>query len=57
MDTDTFIVYIKTKDFDSDIAKDVEAGFDASIYDQIGHSLKENKKVFQLMIDNKMEKK
>ena len=30
MDTDSFIVYIKTEDIYVDIAKDVEKGFDAS---------------------------
>ena len=32
MDTDSFIVYIKTKDIYTDIAKDVEAKFDTSNY-------------------------
>ena len=30
MDTDSFIVYIKTEDINSDIAKDVEARCDTS---------------------------
>ena len=32
MDTDSFIVYIKTEEIYSDIAKDVETRFDASNY-------------------------
>ena len=31
MDTDNFIVYIKTEDIYSDIAKDVETRFDTSL--------------------------
>ena len=33
MDTDRFIVYIKTDDLDKDIAEDVESRFDTSIYE------------------------
>ena len=34
MDTDSFIIYIKTKDFYKDIANDVEKWFDTSNYDE-----------------------
>ena len=33
MDTESFIVYIKTKDIYVDIAKDVETKFDTSNYE------------------------
>ena len=33
MDTDSFIVYIKTNDIFKDIAEDVETRFDASNYE------------------------
>ena len=33
MDTDSFIIHIKTKDFYKDIADDVEKRFDASNYE------------------------
>ena len=33
MDTDSFIVYIKTDDIYKDIAKDIEAKFDTSNYE------------------------
>ena len=33
MDTDSFLVYIKSKDIYSDIAKDVETKFDTSNYE------------------------
>ena len=33
MDTDSFIIYIKTKDFYEDIANDIEKGFDTSNYE------------------------
>ena len=33
MDTDSFIMHIKTKDFYEDIADDVEKRFDTSIYE------------------------
>ena len=36
MDTDSFIVYIKTEDIYSDISKDVEIGFDTSNYKSDG---------------------
>ena len=34
MDTDSFIIYLKTEDFYEDIANDVENQFDASNYDE-----------------------
>ena len=34
MDTDSFVIYIKTKDFYKDIADDVERWFDTSNYDE-----------------------
>ena len=34
MDTDNFVIYIKTEDFCKDIANDVERWFDTSIYDE-----------------------
>ena len=34
MDTDSFIIYIKTKDFYKDIANDVEKWFDTSNYSE-----------------------
>ena len=40
MDTDSFIVYIKTDDIYKDIAKDVETRFDTSNY-ELDHCLKE----------------
>ena len=33
-DVDSFIIYIKTKDFSEDIANDVERWFDTSNYDK-----------------------
>ena len=33
MDTDSFIIYIKTKYFYEDIANDIEKGFDTSNYE------------------------
>ena len=33
MDTESYLVYIKTKDIYSDIAKSVETRFDTSIYE------------------------
>ena len=40
MDTDSFIVYIKTDDVYKDIAKDVETRSDTSNY-ELDHCLKE----------------
>ena len=34
MDTDSFVMYIKTEDFYKDIAGDVEKWFDTSYYDE-----------------------
>ena len=34
MDTDSFVIYIKTEDFYKDIADDVEKWFDTSKYDE-----------------------
>ena len=34
MDTDGFVIYIKTDDFYKDIANDVERWFDTSNYDE-----------------------
>ena len=34
MDTDSFIIHIKTEDFYNDIANDVEKWFDTSKYDE-----------------------
>ena len=52
MDTDSFIVYIKTDDIYKDIAKNVETRFDTSNY-QLDRSLLKgkNKKVIGLMKD------
>ena len=52
MDTDSFIVHIKTKDFYKDIANDLEKRFDTSNY-EVNRSLPtgKNKKVIGLMKD------
>ena len=52
METDSFLVYIKTDDIYKDIAEDVEKGFDTSNYD-LDRSLPKvkTKKVFKLMKD------
>ena len=52
MDTDNFIIYIKTEDFYKDIAVDVECKFDSSNY-EIDRPLPtgKNKKVIGLMTD------
>ena len=52
MDTDSFIVHIKTEDIYSDIAKDVETRFDTSNY-KLGRLLPKgkNKKIVVLMED------
>ena len=34
MDTDSFIIHIKTEDFQKDIANDAEKWFDTSNYDE-----------------------
>ena len=53
MDTDSFIMHIKTKDFYGDIADDVEKRFDTSNYD-VNRPLPtgKNKKVIGLMKDD-----
>ena len=52
MNTDSFIVYIKTDDIYKDIAEDVETGFDTSNYELERPLLKgKNKKVVRLMKD------
>ena len=57
MDTDSFIVYIKTDDIYNDIAEDVEAGFDTSNYELECNSIDsllpkgKNKTVIGLMTD------
>ena len=52
MDTDSLIMNIKTKDFDKDVAQDVEERFDTSNYD-VDRPLSKgkNKKVIGLMKD------
>ena len=52
MDTDSFIMHIKTEDFYKDIANDVEKRFDTSIY-EVNRPLPsgKNKKVIGLMKD------
>ena len=58
MDTDSFIVYIKTDDIYKDIAEDVEARFDTSNYELEFNSTDrpfpkgKNKKVIRLMKDD-----
>ena len=57
MDTDSFIVYIKTGDIYKDIAEDVETRFDSSNYELDCNSIDrplpkgKNKKVIGLMKD------
>ena len=52
MDTDSFIVYIKTEDLYAYIAKDVETRFDTSNYELDRSLLKrKNKKVISLIKD------
>ena len=57
MDTDSFIVYIKTGDIYKDIAEDVETRFDTSNY-ELGRPLpkSKNKKVIGL-IKNELDGK
>ena len=52
MDTDSFIMHIKTEDFYQDIANDVEKRFDTSNY-EVSRPLptRKNKKVIELMKD------
>ena len=59
MDTDSFIMHIKTEDFYKDIADDVEKRFDTSnYYDECDRSLPKgkNEKVIGLMKDELGEK-
>ena len=54
MDTDSFITYIKTEDFQKDIANDVEKWFDTYNYDKKNERLLpigKNKKVIGLFKD------
>ena len=54
MDTDSFVIYIKTKDFYKDIANDVEKWFDTSNYDENDERplpVGKNKKVIGLFKD------
>ena len=52
MDTDSFIMHIKTEDFYKDIADDVEKRFDTSNYEvNIPSPTRKNKKVIGLMKD------
>ena len=57
INTDSFIVYRKTENIYSDIAKDVKTGFDASIY-ELDRSLSEVKikKIIGLIKDETGEK-
>ena len=52
MDTDSFIMHIKTEDFHEDFANDVEKRFDTSNY-EVDRPLptRKNKKVTELMKD------
>ena len=59
MDTDSFFIHIKTKDFYEDIAKDVELWFDPSNYDEDDKRLLaigKNKKVISLFKMNQKER-
>ena len=57
MDTDSFIVHVKTDDIYKDIAEDVETRFDTSSYELECNSIErpfqkgKNKKVIELMRD------
>ena len=50
MDTDSFIVYIKTEDVYEDIADDVVKRFDTSNY-EVNRPIGNNNKVIELMKD------
>ena len=53
MDTDSFIVYVKTDDIYKDITEDVESKFDISNYELDRPFPKgQNKKAVRLMADN-----
>ena len=55
MDTDSFIMHIKTEDFNEDIADHVEKRFDTSSYECNRPSPKgKNKNVIRLMKDGKI---
>ena len=59
MDTDSFAIHIKTKDFYKDIANDVEKWFDTSNYDENDNRplpIGMNKKVIDLFKDELGEK-
>ena len=59
MDTDSFFIHIKTKDFYEDIAKGVELWFDPSNYDEDDKRLLaigKNKKVIGLFKMNQEER-
>ena len=54
MDTDSFIIHIKTEDFYKNIADDVERWFDASNYDKDDKRplpIGKNKKVLDMFKD------
>ena len=51
INTDSFIVYIKTVDIFKDVAKDVETGFDTSNYEKSSWKKGKNKKVVGSMKD------
>lgn len=52
INTDSFIVYRKTENIYSDIAKDVKTGFDASIYELDRPLTKvKNKKLIEILKD------
>ena len=54
MDTDSFIIFIKTEDFYSDIAYDAEKWFDTSNYDKNGKKrlpIEINEKVLDMFKD------
>ena len=54
MDTDSFVIYIKTEDFHKDIAGDVEKWFDTSNYDRKDERrlpIGKNKKAINLFKD------
>ena len=57
MDTDSFIIHIKTKDFYKDIADDVEKRFDTSDYEVNRPLPKEKKKIFIGLIKYKLREK
>ena len=61
IDTDSFLIYIKTEDFHKDIANGVDRWFDTCNYDENKTvnrplSLGKNKKVIGLFIDDKGRK-